>query len=276
MKATCIIASYNQGDTLRRAIESVLMQQTDFDYQIVIVDDASCDDSPDIIWEYAEDNDNIDPLLLSENGGIMNTYRIAFGMAHGDYLFWCESSDYWTDPHKMQKQVSFMEANKDVGVCTHRVMTEICGDMIDRSLPSAEANARISFDSLLRGNAYLYAQSYCVRRDTFKKWIDFDMFSRRFAVWDYPMVLELVRRTRFHQLPDYCGVFVIDGESFTHTFSRQKRLRLILIYNRIRLYFILKYGCKPSILAYVIYKFAWDITSIIFRRWCRLYLILKK
>jgi len=269
MKVSVIITSYNHADSIERAIESVLLQKTTFDFHIVIVDDSSTDDSIDIIRKYYKNSDKIGVVEFDRNLGIMQAYKTGFEHCVGEYIFFCECDDYWSTDDKMQQQVDYMDANPDCGFCTHRVLTWKKGHMVDKSLPSNKVNNVISFNSLLRGNASIYAQSYCIRKSVFDKWIDFNFFARHFNVWDYPIVLEFIRRTRFHQLPFYGAVFVIKGESITNTNNRLKRLKLILGYAKIRTYYVLKYGCEPTTLVYLIYRFMRDLISVILKRWTR-------
>jgi len=267
MKASVICTNYNGAKTISRALDSVLSQKVNFGYHIVVVDDGSSDNSLDVIRQHYKNSDKIGVIEVAENQGIMHSYKVAFERCQGEYWFWCEHDDHWTTDDKMQKQVDYMDANPDCGFCTHRVLTSKNGAIVDNSLPCDKVNGVISFDSLLRGNASLYAQSYAIRKSVFDKWINFDMFAKRFSVWDYPLVLELIKRTRFHQLDFYGAIFVIDGESVTNTDSRKKRLKLILGYAKIRLYYVLKYGCKLSTLVYMAYRFTRDCLSVCMRRW---------
>ena len=267
MKVSCLIASYNQGDTLRRAIESVLMQETDFEYQIVVVDDGSTDESPDIIYEYAKEHDNMDVLLLDSNGGMMNTYRLMFGMAHGDYITLCDGDDEWISKNRLQRYADFMDRHPSVGFCTSRVLTQYNGIRTDTSLPSAEAMRRMTFDNFLVGNAQIHAQAFFIRRSVFLKYVDFEMFAKRYSLWDYPIILTLINHTKFHQLPIYTAVFHKSDESTTMTRSRARRLKYILGQYNIKASFIMKYGRKPKTLARITYKFARDMYSIAFARW---------
>jgi len=269
MKVSVIITSYNHTDTIGRAIESVLSQKTNFDFHVVIVDDGSTDNSVNTIRQYYENSDKIGVIEFDRNLGIMQAYKAGFEYCQGEYITFCECDDYWAANSKLQKQIDYMDANPDCGFCTHRVLTSRNNTIIDNSLPSSEVNNVVSFDNLLRGNAYIYAQSYCIRKSVFDKWINFDMFTKRFNVWDYPIVLELIKRTRFHQLDFYGAFFVIRGESITNTNNRLKRLKLILGYAKIRTYYVLKYGCEPTTLVYLIYRFMRDLISVILKRWIK-------
>lgn len=118
-----IMLSYNHGRYISRAVESVLMQKTDFPYEILIGDDASSDDSPEILKEYAEKYpDRIRLVLRGENTGTTRNAYDLMQRARGKYLASCESDDYWTDECKLQKQVSFLESHTEYIGCTHPVV----------------------------------------------------------------------------------------------------------------------------------------------------------
>lgn len=115
---SCI--TYNHENYIAQAIESFLMQKTDFAYEILIHDDASTDKTAIIIKEYESKYPNlIKPIYQTENQyskgvkvDIINLQR-----AKGKYIAVCEGDDYWIDPYKLQKQVNYMEAHKECTLC---------------------------------------------------------------------------------------------------------------------------------------------------------------
>ncbi|MDK2772952.1 MAG: glycosyltransferase [Flavobacterium sp.] len=108
--------TYNHEPYIKQALDSFLMQQTNFAFEIVIHDDASTDNTAKIIEEYTQKYPEIfKPLLQTENqrskfGGGMNP-RFNYPRARGKYIAICEGDDYWTDPNKLQRQVDFLESN---------------------------------------------------------------------------------------------------------------------------------------------------------------------
>lgn len=118
--------SYNHAPFLKECLDGFLMQQTNFEYEILIHDDCSTDGSDEIIREYASKYpEKIFPLYEEENQyskGMESVIDIAFNYnrARGKYIAYCEGDDYWTDPLKLQKQVDFMESHPDYSVCFHR------------------------------------------------------------------------------------------------------------------------------------------------------------
>jgi len=114
--------TYNHENYIKNAIEGFLMQRTTFPLEIIIYDDASKDNTQQIIREYSLINDNIITFLQKENQWSKGKYGLIdyiFPIARGKYITLCEGDDYWTDPYKLQRQVDFLEANPDYGlVCT--------------------------------------------------------------------------------------------------------------------------------------------------------------
>lgn len=111
------------------------MQKTNFDFEIVIHDDCSTDDTNTIIEEYAAKYpDIIFPLYQTENQyskGVRGINpRFNFPRARGKYIAMCEGDDYWTDPFKLQKQVDFLDNNPDFSMCIHpsKVINTITGE----------------------------------------------------------------------------------------------------------------------------------------------------
>ena len=109
-----LCTAYNHEKYLREALDSMVNQETDFAYEILVSDDVSTDSTPDIIREYAARYpDKVRPFLMTENlysQGRDVYYEVFFPNARGKYTAFCEGDDCWTDPTKLQRQVDFLEA----------------------------------------------------------------------------------------------------------------------------------------------------------------------
>lgn len=114
--------AYNHEKYISEAIDGVLMQKTNFDFDIVIGEDCSKDNTRQIILDYQKKYPGKFKLLLHENniGAIANQLDV-FSSCTGKYIAMCEGDDYWTDPYKLQKQVDFLEVNEDFAFCFHKV-----------------------------------------------------------------------------------------------------------------------------------------------------------
>ncbi|MDR0604779.1 MAG: glycosyltransferase [Bacteroidales bacterium] len=120
MLSVCLI-TYNHEAYIREAIDSVLMQKTNFPIEIVIGEDCSTDNTRNLCIEYKEKFPDIIKLLLPEkNVGARQNFINTINMCKGKYIALCEGDDYWTDPLKLQKQVDFMEANEEYSITCHR------------------------------------------------------------------------------------------------------------------------------------------------------------
>ena len=96
------------------------MQQTDFEFEVLINDDASTDGTVKIIEEYAANYpDIIRPIYQKENQyskGVPMNRSFNFPRANGEFIATCEGDDYWTDPNKLQKQVNFLRKEPEFGL----------------------------------------------------------------------------------------------------------------------------------------------------------------
>ena len=113
--------TYNHELFIARAIEGFLIQQTSFEVEIIVGDDSSTDGTLQILETYRHQYPQLIRILASEKnlGPLQNEYNV-LSAANGKYIAYCEGDDYWTDPHKLQKQVDFMELNPEYSVSFHR------------------------------------------------------------------------------------------------------------------------------------------------------------
>src|SRR5690554_1577899 len=114
--------TYNHKPFIEKAINSFLTQKTNFSFEVLIHDDASTDGTSEIVKAYESKYPSIiKPIYQTENQwskGLRSiTVNYNFTRAKGKYIAICEGDDYWTDPHKLQKQVDFLESHPDYILC---------------------------------------------------------------------------------------------------------------------------------------------------------------
>jgi glycosyltransferase involved in cell wall biosynthesis len=120
MKVSACIITYNQEDYIVQCLEGALSQIVDFEYEIVIGEDKSTDRTLEICKFYADKYpDKIRLIHREKNLGVIGNWTKTLKECSGDYLALCEGDDYWTDPLKLQKQVDFLEQNKEYIACQH-------------------------------------------------------------------------------------------------------------------------------------------------------------
>ncbi len=119
--------TYNHRFFIRQCLDGFFMQKTDFKFEVVIHDDASTDGTTEIIKEYeARHPEIIRPIYQTENQfskGIKPTWVFNAPRWKGKYVAFCEGDDYWIDPLKLQKQVAFLEANRQFSAVSCYNMT---------------------------------------------------------------------------------------------------------------------------------------------------------
>lgn len=119
------MGTYNHEKFIAQALESVLMQKTDFPYRIIICDDFSTDKTRSIIMSYVEKYPGkIITFFPDKHYGLEHRdrpYPKVLKQCTAKYIAMLEGDDYWTDPYKLQKQVDFLEVHPDCAICFHNV-----------------------------------------------------------------------------------------------------------------------------------------------------------
>lgn len=117
--------TYNHEPFIARAIESVLMQDCVFSFELIIGEDASTDRTREICESFQKKNpDRIVLINHKTNVGMHRNFLDILAACRGKYLAMLDSDDYWTDAGKLRKQVEFLEANPDFSICFHRAKVE--------------------------------------------------------------------------------------------------------------------------------------------------------
>ncbi len=199
---SCI--TFNQASYIRTCLDSFLMQQTSFDCEVVIHDDSSTDGTKEIIEEYtAKYPDIFFPMYQDKNQysqgarGIMS--RFNFPRCRGKYIALCEGDDYWTDPLKLQKQVGFLEKNKEYNYCGHKSSTNI-NELINK-IPLEIIE--FGFQELIFKN-FLNTSTLLFRKRVIN---NLPIFFRKISAGDWALQLIAIKNSKGYVLPDYMSVY---------------------------------------------------------------------
>lgn len=164
MKLSVIMPCYNVADTLERAIDSILMQRTDASYEVIIIDDASKDDTARIALDYADRFDNIYYLRNDVNSGNAHSFYRGLCAAKGDYFCVLDGDDYYSVRDKFEKQISFLDDDLNgeyVAVATNFVIDFGDGTVHVPNRPSVSEFTYV--DLMLQHSAYLHTATYMYR-----------------------------------------------------------------------------------------------------------------
>lgn len=137
-----IMTTYAHEKFIYEAILGVLSQQCTFNVELIIADDHSPDKTADIVRSFSNHPNYgwIKYTRHNENKGMALNFNWALEKSTGKYIASCEGDDYWLDPFKLQKQVTFLESNPDYSACFHKVkfkhIDEELDSMSNRNLDS--------------------------------------------------------------------------------------------------------------------------------------------
>lgn len=125
-EVTVCVQTYQHADFIEKCLDSLIEQETNFDFEILIGEDESNDGTREICIKYAEEHPEKIRLLLHsrENnisilGSPSGRFNFSYNLfeARGKYIAFCEGDDFWIDKNKLQNQFDAMERNRDCSIC---------------------------------------------------------------------------------------------------------------------------------------------------------------
>ena len=208
MEVSIICTNYNKGDWVREAMDSFLNQKTNFDFEIIIIDDASTDHSYEIIQEYQNKfPEKVRTFRNEVNLGIARTWKKVCQEAKGQYIARCDSDDFWTDPLKLQKQVDLLDASTDsLWSNTEFDMVDLDGNIFQKDAFANKALPLIdSYEEMLVMKGMTMASTWLV--DTALMQDVSAQISDTATDDTFELQLELFKRTKISFLSDSTTVY---------------------------------------------------------------------
>jgi glycosyltransferase involved in cell wall biosynthesis len=233
ISVSVVMITYGHDKFLRKAIEGVLMQQVNFNFELIVANDCSPDETDFIVSEIFRTNSNakcINYIKHKENIGMMPNFIFALKQAKGKYIALCEGDDYWTDPFKLQKQVDFMEANSDYSVCFHKVnILKANGELVDDFITTVPENHE-NLEDLARFGNYIHTPSVLFRNEALEFMVN-DQFFQQSPIGDYYLYMNIAKTGKIGFLEDTMevyryGVGIWSSES---SFYRSKNFNYTLL-----------------------------------------------
>lgn len=219
VSVNCI--TYNHENYIADAIESFLMQKTNFSIEILIHDDASTDNTANIIRKYQKKHPNIiKPIFQQENqySKGVNVIDINLARAKGKYIASCEGDDFWINPNKLQKQFDFMQQHPE---CTlyahsaHRVISKT--QRYRKGIKLSSTNCYFTIDDVFKKikgsiptNSMFYPSKYARNRPAFFK-----------TVVDRPLTIYLALNGPIYYENEFMSGYRVNvPNSWTNYFSK--------------------------------------------------------
>lgn len=124
MEISILLLTYNHERYIEQALDSILKQKVDVSYEVIVLDDASTDNTQQILKNYKKEYPKIISLYLRKRNSCHPTRNLFFLMsrAKGKYIALLEGDDYWNDDLKLKKQYKFLEKYKEYSACVTDVI----------------------------------------------------------------------------------------------------------------------------------------------------------
>lgn len=224
MKLSVFVVTYNQEKYIRQCLDGILMQDVDFDYEVVIGEDHGTDGTRAICEEYAAKYQQVRLLPLTENLGVVKNWIRTISACEGEYIALCEGDDYWTNEKKLMEQVEFLDAHKDYSLVygTSKLFYEATGEYKDRS--TSECWEGDVFPYML-GNNFVMPLTAMFRKDAAMESIRImkDMLpEEHWKTADYPLFLTMARHGKFGYISHSYAVYRILALSISNTGDKNK------------------------------------------------------
>jgi len=182
------VPTYNHVRYIAQCLEGILMQRTDFPFEVVIGEDYSTDGTREIVAGYAEGHPDLIRVVTSQEnvGPSRNIVRLNEA-CRGRYLAMCEGDDYWIDPLKLQKQVDFMEAHPECPMCFHdAIVVHADKSRLPRYFCPRDLPAMVTMEDICMRDHFIATAGTLIRSD-----IVAGLPSWRTEVWCSDLVVRL-------------------------------------------------------------------------------------
>jgi len=221
-KVSVCVSTYNQENVIGRCLDSIVSQQTDFPFEIIVSDDCSTDNTPAILRSYAEIHPSLIRIKLQEkNIGATQNLQDVHRMASGEYVAHCDGDDAFL-PGKLQKQSDFLDKNPDVVQCWHKMYLIDGDDKILEKLPkrfTTFLEKKLTIKNLALAYFSIGYHSSQMYRRAAKTVYDRDNFTI-----DYFYALDIGRNGKSAHINDFLGCYrtIPNASLTTNSSSMQK------------------------------------------------------
>lgn len=235
--------TFNHEPFIAKALDGILMQEVDFDYEVVIGEDHSTDRTREIVEEYQNRHPDKIRLRLARENLYSQGLKPGIGVraaCRGRYIAVIEGDDYWTDKRKLQKQVALLDSDPDIALVHTNVMVqpqeadgstyEYYGET-NLSLPLRNPwpEKRTTLKDIARQN-FIATCSVMYRA-----WpvTDLPEWFARISTADYAAWLLTAKKGCFRCMPDITGVYRQHGGGIMSGISKSAQIQSIYETNKL-------------------------------------------
>ncbi len=220
--------TYNHESFIKNCLDGFVSQITDFNYEILIHDDASSDKTQSIIRIYEDKYpDKIQGIYQSENQWIKNgrnpLLKILFPMVQGKYIALCEGDDYWTDPYKLQKQAKFLDNNNEYSMIFHRI-----NQIINNTISPFEYHKTWDHEKDFSANDLALGNFIPTPSVMFRNFKQMPAFFEKVSIVDYALHLYNSQLGKIKYMPDYMTNYRIHDAGVFSKIGRENQITNLL------------------------------------------------
>ncbi|MBZ9628899.1 glycosyltransferase [Psychroflexus sp. CAK1W] len=225
------IQTYQHVNYIEQCLDGILMQKTDFNYEILLGEDASTDGTREICMDYANRFPDKIRLFLHhrENNikiGGQPTGRFNFlynlYLAQGKYIALCEGDDYWTNPLKLQKQVDFLEGNEEYVMCFHKVVLLSKGELIEDNITKVPKDHEMITDLAEKGN-YIHTPSVMFKGQN----LDFPNEFRLSPIGDFFLYMLLAKNGKIGYINEKMTVYRLGSGIWSNKTAYERNMKTV-------------------------------------------------
>jgi glycosyltransferase involved in cell wall biosynthesis len=231
MKVSVLVMTYNHEKFISQALESAEMQETYFEYEILISEDCSTDRTREIVLDFQKAHPERTRLLLSKQNIHSNEIVVrGIQAARGQYIALLDGDDYWTSPHKLQKQVNFLDSHPECSISFHnaRIFHEAEGSE-GRNWTSPNHKEISTLEDIWMGN-FIGTCSTMFRRGLIGEipgW-----YSDFFPITDWPLHILNAEHGKIGYIDEVMGVYRYHPGGLYSPFSETKKQQETLKFYR--------------------------------------------
>jgi glycosyltransferase involved in cell wall biosynthesis len=205
MKVSVLVMTYNHEKFIEQALDSVWVQKTNFEYEILISEDCSTDSTREIVQAFQKAHPEKVRLLLSERN-LHSNVVVSRGInaARGEHIAFLDGDDYWLSPHKLQQQVEYLDSHPECSICFHnaRIYHQTDGHE-GRNWTPADQKEISSLEDILMGN-FMTLLSTMFRTASIRglpEWYD------DFIITDWPLYILAAEHGKIGYIDEVMGIY---------------------------------------------------------------------
>jgi glycosyltransferase involved in cell wall biosynthesis len=202
-KVSVLIITYNHERFIAQALESVLMQNVDFSFEIVIGEDKSPDGTLKVVEKYQRQHPDKIRLIARERNLGSGNFVATYAACRGRYVAILEGDDYWTSSEKLQIQAQALDTHADWVLCFHGAQVVYDDGREPQYMFPPGRREVFSLDDLLRAN-FIPTCSAMLRNRVV---VDFPPWYASLAMGDWPFFILLAQHGQLGYLDRVMGAY---------------------------------------------------------------------